>query len=863
MFKHYLNFKDLPLIGKIQVSEPFGFDGQSHKVKQDDGRYGRDVIIANETIKLKFLKDHFEFIATPQMLIDGVPFNHASHGFEYLAYLFEQNGWESEVEYIIEKNGTSFTTGIIDFFTANVKEDEIEFSIIQNTNRELIKRREDIYIDAFSDKDLDGNAITPCQTSNILLRAKSIITESEWKSPEPFGFAVVSDRTHYCNPAQEIVKFEINDTLDWLDPLIAINATSVDIEANNFAIFKALNEMSDIQISITDLDYKFFFPIGANQRRVQQQFVLSWGYLAEAPIGTHSFFNVYYDENTPPTDYFNNSDYNYTIPYLPSGAKVFLYFRIGVDTAFSDQSVIISSLNIKVNTTETALDSVIKGIRLIDLIKHNVNSISGLPVTSNVYDIGSKNYNNFAFNGYLISQILDKKFINTFNDLMNIPTELNCDYQINSNAVEILHYDNFYRNNEISVFIELPNEENESEFNKRYFLKSLEYGYNKSSFENSENSKGTLDDVHTETQYIFTSKVTDGILKREIKHVRSSFLIENQRKRYILDKKTLTNDDTLFLLDVVPLSGGDIEKEINRYLKYFEGKIYSDGTFNWLLMGISVGDVITINSFPVTVTAIDNLILSTNGNLGVGSAVLFIKYTLTNVDYISRGEENFTQINGVSNPKNYANLKYHIKRNLKYFESYLATAGKYIANTAIKNTVFRVNDKLETKMYNENALVKDKSDIAINDIAIKKILNPIIHNITVFCEFEEATDFFKKVETDKGFVRIKTVKGKIVKGYPMEADYSWTENKLTLKLEERYEGDYLTIDKVSGTIFINSIGYGMNLGLDNFKINNNFVCLYDSNNILIANPISFEKIKINNVLYTDLVLFSNALFSLI
>ena len=55
----------------------------------------------------------------------------------------------------------------------------------------------------------------------------------------------------------------------------------------------------------------------------------------------------------------------------------------------------------------------------------------------------------------------------------------------------------------------------------------------------------------------------------------------------------------------------------------------------------------------------------------------------------------------------------------------------------------------------------------------------------------------------------------------------------------------------------------MNLGLDNFKINNNFVCLYDKNNILIANPISFEKIKINNVLYTDLVLFSNALFSLI
>ena len=281
------------------------------------------------------------------------------------------------------------------------------------------------------------------------------------------------------------------------------------------------------------------------------------------------------------------------------------------------------------------------------------------------------------------------------------------------------------------------------------------------------------------------------------------------------------------------------------------------------MLGFNVGDTIYINGVPNTATIITPTVLTVSGLLISGDYLVSINYPLSNVTYMNRTNEGFSIINGVYFSGSYSNLRYHIKRNLNAWKSYFATAGKYLSGKLIKNTLFLINNKLETQLSNEYNLVIDKGDIAINDIANEKILNPIIHNITVFCEFEEATDFFKKVETDKGFVRIKTIKGKIVKGYPMEADYSWTENKLTLKLEEKYEGDYLTIDKVSGTIFINSIGYGMNLGLDNFKINNNFVCLYDINNILIANPVSFEKIKINNVLYTDLVLFSNALFSLI
>ena len=50
-FKHFLRFVDLPNIGTIRISEVFGFDASTHSVKQDERRYARDVIIADEDIE--------------------------------------------------------------------------------------------------------------------------------------------------------------------------------------------------------------------------------------------------------------------------------------------------------------------------------------------------------------------------------------------------------------------------------------------------------------------------------------------------------------------------------------------------------------------------------------------------------------------------------------------------------------------------------------------------------------------------------------------------------------------------------------------------------------------------------------------
>jgi hypothetical protein len=135
MFKHFLNFISLPDIGTIEIGEPIGFDKASYKVKQDDKRFGRDIIIANEDTELTFTRDFFEQMTITQILPNGNIFNNASLGFDYLIDIFNNEGYEGKIEYIIQKDNITFSTGIFSYSTASVEFDNIKVKIIQNTNR--------------------------------------------------------------------------------------------------------------------------------------------------------------------------------------------------------------------------------------------------------------------------------------------------------------------------------------------------------------------------------------------------------------------------------------------------------------------------------------------------------------------------------------------------------------------------------------------------------------------------------------------------------------------------------------------------------------------------------------------------------
>ncbi|OWP87774.1 hypothetical protein BWK60_01940 [Flavobacterium covae] len=865
MFKFFLNFKDS--IGLVEITEPFGFDGQTHTVKREDGRDGRDVVLGDEDIRLSFERDFFQFIGKPQFLIDGTQIHHASHGYDFLIEEIETKGWESNIELIVQKDGNNFTIGKIDAFTAKITPYNIEFNIIQHSSRETLKRRKEIYINAFNNKDLDGNTIEPCKTENVLLRAKPLNKTSKWvRSEEVKGvfnsFGYSKNQFMFIFPSLKIKEYNLDTTLVPFTSCFSPDKMNQENEkkiSDLATILVAKEKLTNLKIKIKKLKYSVF-DSSIPTFSVNKTLRVFWGYSSEY-FATKKEFKIFDGTKNYSS---KDIDIEFSIPSLEKGEKIGISLIIkdnfsGATSVYTSSTYYYLDIeSIEISATSTAIDSVAKGVRFIDLLKHNVLSISSLPLNAPIYDEGSEHYDNFCFNGSLIAQDFKKEFNNKFNELIECVKEQACDYQVNSNNIEILPYSEFYQNKKIASFLENPNSENETTLNRRYFLKLFEFGYRKSSADRNNDIENTQDDVHTKGQFSFPSKDTDGQLIIELPQIRSAFLLEEQRKKIISEKKVAENDDSLFLLKCRKLQTNQ-RNSFAAILDYSGNKIYSDKTFQWHLLGFKIGDTIIVNKISSVVQRFESNALVVNIDLGKGPGTIEIDYPLTDVSYIMETDEDFAEVSGVANPSRYANLKYHIKRNMKNWYPYLSTSGYFLQNKEITNTLFRINGKLETRLNNESIVLADKSPIATNSIDNYKVLSPFVHKVSYYCDFDKATQLFKDIEQEKGYILAKVNENKIIKGYPVSVNYDWVNEELLMILEEKYELQFVEIAKVSESIFVNNTLCN-NL---NYRIANNFVSLYKDNAISIARPTNFTKIKLNGQIFTDLVAFQNALNEII
>jgi len=549
MFKHILNFVSLPFLGRIEISEPISFDKASYKVKQDDSRFGRDIIIANEDTELTFTRAFFEELVVTQTLPSGQTTNFASQGFDYLLDIFQNEGWEGQVEYIIQKDDTDFVTGIFDYATVNIQFDQITVKIIQNTNREIIKRLADTDVNAFSDTALDGRTIEPCETTNILLKAKPIFQKSKWRSPESdcAGGAVVSKTGSSdeikvltsANNANITDEYGIQSTLSFLEPQVNTNTAGV-LNDENFTYISAQNDLTNVTINITNIvAYSQSLKSGVDNITSASgyvRFVVKTGIDVDNIENEYILYSRTFGNSTSSVENLP-SQYTLQIPTLRRGTRLYIYaygdanaeFDYNLFTSSYRTLITIDNLDIEISGTSTAIDTVVKGVRLIDLTKHNVSSLADVEVIAPDYDLGGEHYDNFAFNGLLLGQIIDKPFNNKFKDLIGYVKETCSDYQINPDSVEILPYGSYYQDVSLAEFDELPSYEANTKTNKRYTLKTADFKYKRSSDGRETNGENSIDDVHTETQKYITDTV-DGNLKVELDHIRSAFLIEEARQ---------------------------------------------------------------------------------------------------------------------------------------------------------------------------------------------------------------------------------------------------------------------------------------------------------------------------------------------
>lgn len=892
-FTFYLNFKN-DATGLVEITEPVKFDGASFTVEQDKGRYGRDISYGNEEVSLEFYEGTFD--------------NGLTMGLTQLLDCYKNYGFESEVEFILKQNGTTFTVGILDFQMA--KTDLITFfecKVIQENNRAIIKRRNDINVDVFSDKDLDLNTITPLATENILLKAKPVLQVSKWVSgfPEVGQGLIIDDGFYidfpseyaYLNNLQQVKSSGIDNTLGYLDNQLKwTSSTESSSTRENFGFILAQNEMTNISIKMNNIDIQSYLYTRKSDLpyiitgfyRVKMEIV--WGFDTVSFLGKYTIFDNQIDTDglTEGFQYYNYSgDVSIDIPYLPRGAKIWIYCtghnnrtsaKATYNTFGSLQSqTIIKAFDLTITGTSTAIDSVIKGVRYIDLFKQNIKSISGLTVDAPRFDIDGEFYEQFAFNGKLIRQYNNKPFYVNFKDLTEGLQEVNADFQINDNNVFLGKYDDFYTNNDLGGYLQAPDNEFISNFNERYTINSFDYAYK--TFEENKDEANTIDGIHTKANFLLPNKLVENTKKIEVNHIRDPFAIESARRQGINTKEStsLDNDDKLFLIDVFELEdgamGGFGAKLLMRLndgkLEILNNTLNGDGTpFNWTLLGFNLGSNfeiisgVNVGNYTVFEMTETNIKLTPIGFTPTieGDHFIKVEYPLNNVNYVNRTNQGFTEIDNLASGDNFSNLRYSIKRNMMHWSSYLKTASKYKPNGIIQNTFFKNNGLLSTKFESETVPTIEGANINVTDLS-DAILSPMFYKTKVVASFETVKTLLDKLATQKGFIRIVDTNDAVVKLHPTKLDYEWVTNLLTIEGEKRNESDYINIDTFGTALLkINEIGYDIII-LKNrwFKIDGFFVTLYDLNNVPLINRTRFDKFKVNGVTFADVVTLSDAL----
>ena len=848
--------------GRFEIKEPVGFDALNFVLKQDTKRYGRDVSFSD--VELTFYKKTNR------------------KAFDKLIELDKTQGFESQVQFIIQVDGTDFVQGELEFskrFTDQYT--YFKVNVLQSSNQAKIKRKQDIKVSLFSDVDLEGNEITPIQTYKILQKSKPVVQVSSWLKTDLRVSTGISEGFNalYQNPLRNLTSTGIDNSLTFIRSFTTAN-NDVMANADDFKLIEAENDLTDNTIKFEDIKIKYQVPVGESFedppswffQEVEIGFLIHIG-VDPAPSTFSSEFDLAFTYvfngtvNTPDgllNEYLVTiTDVTYTLPTIGRDLSLWGIFNLG--RLFTVTEWV--SGNITISSTATGIDSVITGVRLIDAQKQVVKSINGNTVIAPRFDQGGQFYDNFIFNGRLIRQITDKPFQVEFKSIANQLQEFNCDYQSNENTVDIANYSDFYNNVEIAAFNNVdfgePFEDFGIQYNERYLINEVRVKYK--SFEQDKDEKNTIDAVHTEAQYLVPNNKTEN--KKEIDGLftRDPFKLEFLRVRNTQSDGTtsLSGDDDIFILDVIELAPNTTRTITASFTHNIDGDgnvdLLNDGTFNWTLLGFNVGDSFTIDAtentgnYTVVESTFNVVTLQPIGFTPTfgGVSLTTVTYPITDVLYTNRTNEGFSNIEGVANPNDYSNLNYTIRRNLEYWKSYISTAMRFNQRN-VTNTFFINEPTLKTTKTGESEVV-EISGIEKTDLD-NAILSPNMIKTTVTgVDFYTHANMVSQIRENKGFFRIADNLGRMLKVHPIKTDYTWSTNVLDIEAEIRQESEFVTINKIGGIIEISETGYPVDLVYPiNYVTDYNYIQLFDNNSVPLTNKTLYNFVKVNGVAYNSI-----------
>lgn len=852
--RFFLDFKS-DGFGRVLIDEPIGSDGIDFSLKQKSAGMGRDISFSGGEIQFEFshLRDHY---------------------LKELLYYNRTFGFESIVVLTIEIDENNSYKCDLDFATAET--DDLEYfkcKGIEDGKLQIVKARKAVKVNLLSDKDIDGNFITPLIPQNILLLAKPVVQSSKWEQPEEFITKITAttavDATVYSqiNASQNITSSKIEDTLTFFQ--IQTNQKGAPFTNSDYKIIQAKNNLQQINVKVGSLKFDFTTDVdNGGNGFAEVNLVIKYGATFDT-AKTEKLLSITKDENK---SYSFDDEFNYTIDSLNRGDSVWLYFDIKVRQS---RTVIIGgkprfelffnirSMNMEVTAESTAYNSISKSIRLVDAIRQIVKSISGLQINAPRFESLGEFYDNRLLNGNFLRNITDRSFSVSLEDIEKSITEMRGDWEIGSDGKIFFGIEkDYYTSIESGFFDDTQFSEMSKTFNEKYKINEFYYKYNKFQSLKENEELNSADTIHGESKLVLFNKNVENKKEVTIDWIRDAFLIEATRRKAIeiTDNTASQDDDDLFCIDSINTSSNVSFTEVTELQHTYDSNnnrlvLKNDGTINFVSLGIGSGSSFLINAGDLNsgnyiVYSVENnsiFLSKVSGTLNSGgNGVRKTKYTYTLdvsiIPFTNYTNQGFTETENLNSANSYSNRRYSIARNIyNYYQSYLSTCNLYWKSKPLKNTWYKNNGEYVSK-YNGIKL-KENADL----LPINPILSPVVYNQIVFANvyFEDYITLQNKIRSERGFIRTIDNNNQVVKIYPIDMDYKLLEKELRIKAEEKFEPTRMTISTQFDYILINNETRVQSLIYD-FDFEKLYI--YDENRYRLYNGVYWNEVSVNNII---------------
>ena len=885
-FTHFLLFESLGHIEPYQITEPSGFPEIAYSSNQNDERFSRDnSFIASGGKAVRFLDAVGEYtgiqqVVNPQGKIDTF----LNMGLDWILESDRQFGFESKIKYILKKNGIEFDAGYLEckakdtdgysFFACN---------IIKDSRVGDYERHEETVIDVFGTRNVRNEEIEPAPVLKFLRRAVPSVFQSKMDMKGNFDQtlpALSSGDEVIFNPISNVVIDGIPSTLG---PTQDVNLYQPGTVAeykeilNNNVLLNATRQLSNIrfklkigQLSLTYTDGDF-----------QTQVILAWG-------------NEALDDWTQQILYSSTSDsvslsgqtFEFTIPNVGAGQKVWFYFRSRCTSSniLTKARIELSVSTIEMSSKVTVLNTVISGVRYIDMFRQCSKFIRNIPINAPRWDVGGEFYDQVCWGRGCVSQNTSMPFVTKYGECLGSVNEVCGDYENKIDEIFVGTFPDFYKNVEIGVFNIRPSSASMKKWNEKFLINNVKLGF--STFqEDSDAGQDTSNDPHTEFEWIVPNEMTANSLERTFEFTRSAY---SQQKTVDLEiSKPLTSDETdedVYINDIVPIPAGSFDEfgaVLSVQLTIISGLLMviirnkkSDGDdndvfINWTVLGIQVGDTFyitdgantgTYNVYSLTRSLI---ILSPVGFAPSQAGDLYVKlkYFHTDVDFQTQTNEGFDLIEGISIPDEYPNLQRTLRRAFQHWGSIINTACSYVRDKIIQPTpTLKVNGSLVTQ-YLGGPVYLEEEDILVSDLPAR-ILTPDLHEINCFCTYEEAVQFLENYKSNRGFIRAFDVSDRLIKGFVQNFEFHIAKETMSMTLEEKFEEKILDLVYEDGILNVFGTPYDLNGITDWWKVENEYFRAFDANYKALCNWKQYDEVSLNGIVHEsvdDLIIALNDL----